>query len=199
MPAAGLVAVAACLSGCAVASLSNPFKHNDATNVSDSAAPVTEDSLLANAQADTGSDISDAAGDAAHCPQVVAWPQDRVVTLYSPGHVGDSLSIVYRAELTKLARDCRMQGNYMIVRYGFAGRVLLGPKGRSGVVTLPISIRASGTDKKMISNTSLRVAASVPAGAPVGYFSQVKTLSFPIAIGTRPEDYKIYVALKRQG
>jgi hypothetical protein len=41
------------------------------------------------------------------------------------------------------------------------------------------------------------VSATIPAGAPVGYFSMVREVSFPIQVGTRPEDYKIFVAFER--
>ncbi len=192
----GLVASATCLSGCAISTFSNPFKRDTAVNYNaDTPPPVTEDAMLANAKTDTGSDISPTAGASQHCPQVVAWPQDRVITTYQSGHKGDSLAIIYRGELTKLARDCQLVGNRVTVRYGFAGRVLLGPKGHSGTYTLPVSIRVSNPDKKVISHSRLRVPAPVPSGNPVGYFSAVKTTSFSVATGTRPEDYQIFVAL----
>jgi hypothetical protein len=200
--AAAMLVLAASLSGCAVAHLGNPFKSEDKAvmypQAGDSANPqVSADSLLANAKADTGSDTSPAAGASAHCPQVVAWPQDRLVTVYEPGHVGDQLSIIHRGEITKLARDCQLTGTEMMVRYGVAGRVLLGPKGRPGTVTLPVEIRISNANHKVISTTQMRVTTTLVPGNPVGYFSLVKEVSFPIAIGTRPEDYQIFVALKR--
>jgi len=37
----------------------------------------------------------------------------------------------------------------------------------------------------------------VPQGNPVGYFSMVREISFPVQVGTRLEDYKIFVAFKK--
>jgi hypothetical protein len=37
----------------------------------------------------------------------------------------------------------------------------------------------------------------VPSENPVGYFSMVKEISFPVTMGTRPEDYKVFVAFER--
>ena len=86
---------------------------------------------------------SGTAGDSLHCPQVVAWPRDRLLTVYAGGHVGDTAAIVHRGEITKMARECQLYSDRVIVRYGFAGRVLLGPKGGPGQVTLPINIKVA--------------------------------------------------------
>jgi hypothetical protein len=193
--AALLAATPLPLAGCAMSHFSSPFGSSD--TASSAPAPVSEDRLLANARSDSGSDTTAAVGASAHCPQVVAWPQDRLVTIYQPGKVGDSLSIVHRGEITKLARECQLYGDRMVVRYGFAGRVLLGPKGSAGTVTLPVSVRVASADQKVISTDAVRVATTIPQGNPVGYFSMVKEVSFPIAMGTRPEDYKIFVGLQR--
>jgi hypothetical protein len=175
--------------------MSNPFKSDAGA---DAPQAVSSDSLLADAKADAGNDTTGAVGSNNHCPQVVAWPQDKLVTIYQPGHVGEALSIVHRGEITKLSRECELSGDRMVVRYGFAGRVLLGPKGQGGsTVTLPVSIRVASAEHKVISTDAVRVATTIPQGSPVGYFSMVKEVSFPIAMGTRPEDYKIFVGLQR--
>jgi hypothetical protein len=36
----------------------------------------------------------------------------------------------------------------------------------------------------------------VPPDQTAGYFSMVREISFPIQVGSRLEDYKIFVALK---
>src|SRR4029450_7838870 len=51
-----------------------------------SASAVTPDKLLETAKADTGTDFP--GGMSAHCPQVVAWPRDRLLTIYPPGPSG---------------------------------------------------------------------------------------------------------------
>ena len=151
--------------------------------------------MLETAKSDTGADT--ATGASSHCPQVVAWPADRLLTIYQAGHVGDSLAIVHRGEITKMARECQLLPGRVVVKYGFAGRVLLGPKGTAGAVTLPISIRVASADHKTLASEAVKVAATVPPGDPVGYFSMVKEISIPIVEGTRPEDYKVFVAFER--
>jgi hypothetical protein len=188
----GLVAAPFLMSGCAVSKFSNPF---GAGSPDTSASAVTEDRLMQTAKADSGEDLP--GGMSAHCPQVVAWPRDRLLTIYQPGHVGDNLAVVHRGEITKMARECQLYSDRVVVKYGFAGRVLLGPKGTPGTISMPVSVRVAGAEQKTLATDKMSIAATVPAGNPVGYFSMVREIAFPIVVGTRPEDYKVFVAFDR--
>ena len=171
--------------GCAVSQFSKPFRSGSEDTA---ASAVTEDKLLETAKADTGTDLP--TGYSAHCPQVVAWPRDRLLTVYQPGHVGDTNAVVHRGEITKMARECQLYSDRVIVKYGFAGRVLLGPKGGPGTVTLGVNIRVAGAEQNTLATDKMNISATIPAG----YFSMVREIAFPIVVGTRPEDYKVFVA-----
>jgi hypothetical protein len=188
----GLMAAAIVLSGCAVSRLASPFGSGDEDT---SASAVTEDRLMETAKADTGTDLP--AGFSAHCPQVVAWPRDRLLTVYQPGHVGEATAVIHRGEITKMARECQLYSDRVVVKYGFAGRVLLGPKGGPGTVTFAVNIRVGGTGQTTLATDKMKISATIPAGDPAGYFSMVREIAFPIMVGTRPEDYKIFVAFDR--
>ncbi|HXG48997.1 MAG TPA: hypothetical protein VNO52_15340, partial [Methylomirabilota bacterium] len=136
-------------------------------------------------------------GKNANCPQVVAWPRDRLLTIYEPGHVGDQKAVVHRGEITKMSRECTLYSDRVIVKYGFAGRVLLGPKGAPGTVTLGVNVRVAGAEQTTLATDKMTVTATVPPDAPAGYFSMVREIAFPVTVGTRPEDYKIFVAFER--
>jgi hypothetical protein len=189
--AAGLALAPLLLSACAVSSISNPFK------TSDEPLPVTQGSMLDKAKADAPTMQTGASGDSLHCPQVVAWPHDRLLTIYAGGAVGNTQAIVHRGEITKLARECQIFGNQVTVKYGLAGRVLLGPRGKPGQMTMPISIKVSDADRRVLITDKTSVSTMIPTENPVGYFSVVKEISFPISMGTRPEDYKVFVAFER--
>jgi hypothetical protein len=186
---ASLLLVPLLLTACAVSSISNPFKSSEG-------APVSQDGMLAQARADAPQ-MAPIQGDNLHCPQVVAWPHDRLLTIYAAGQVGNTQAIVHRGEITKLARECQIYGDRVTVRYGFAGRVLLGPKGAPGQVTMPISIKVADADRKVLANDSANVSTVIPTENPVGYFSMVKEITFPVSMGMRPEDYKVFVAFER--
>jgi hypothetical protein len=188
--AGSLLLAALLLSACAVSGFSNPFKSGDAP------LPVSQNGMLAEAKADAPQ-MAALPTDSLHCPQVVAWPHDRLLTIYADGRVGDAQAIMHRGEITRLARQCQIYGDRVVVKYGFAGRVLLGPKGAPGQVTLPVSIKVADADRKVLAKDKADVTTIVPAENPVGYFSMVKEISFPVTMGTRPEDYKVFVAFER--
>jgi hypothetical protein len=177
--------------GCAVPSISSPFGAGTDNTASSS---LNADDKLPEMGASTTKDPAN--GESLNCPQVVAWPNDRLRTIYAPGHDGDALSVVNRGELTKLSRECQFFGGRVVVKYGFAGRVLLGPKGKPGRVTMPVSVRAAGTNRQTLATDKMSISTTIPQGKPVGYFSMVREISFPVQVGTRPEDYKIFVAFK---
>jgi hypothetical protein len=187
----GLLAASVLVSGCSMPRFSSPF----GAGREDNSAPPP-DQLTAISQANAGSTTLPS-GMSANCPQVVAWPRDRMVTIYQPGHVGDTLYVRHRGEITKLSRECQIFSGRVVVKYGLAGRVLLGPKGGPGTVTLPVSVRAAGADQIALANDKMTITATVPPGNPAGYFSMVREISFPIQMGSRPEDYKIFVAFER--
>jgi hypothetical protein len=186
----GLITVPFLATGCAVSSFSNPFGSSEESSA------VSESRLLETAKADTGNDLP--GGASTHCPQVVAWPRDRLLTIYEPNHVGDANAIVHRGEITKMARECQILPGRVVVKYGFAGRVLLGPKGKRGVVTLGVNVRVAGTERNTLATDKMKVTTTIPPDGPAGYFSMVREVSFPIQVGTRAEDYKIFVAFDRQ-
>mgnify|MGYP001829050175 FL=1 len=136
------------------------------------------------------------AGRASSCPKVVAWPNEKLRTVYQRGHDGDANFIVYRGEITKLSRECQLTGGRVLVKYGYAGRVLLGPKGHAGSYSLPVSVKATDAYKAQIARDRMTVRVTVPGGQTVGYFSMVRQISLPVRPGTRLEDYKVFVALK---
>jgi hypothetical protein len=105
--------------------------------------------------------------------------------------------VVHRGEITKMARECQLFADRVVVKYGFAGRVLLGPKGGPGAVTLGVNVRVAGVQQNILATDKMKVTATIPPGGPAGYFSIVKEISFPVAVGTRPQDYKIFVAFDR--
>lgn len=182
---AGLFVTAILVAGCASGGGSG-----DAT----SASLGNEDRLPEMANASTADPAS---GKSPNCPQIVAWPNERLLTVYQSGHDGDALSVIHRGEITKLSRECQFYSGQVVVKYGFAGRVLLGPKGKAGTVTMPVSIRAAGADKRTLATDKMSITATVPQGNPVGYFSMVREISFPVQVGTRLEDYKIFVAFAK--
>jgi hypothetical protein len=158
---------------------------------------VSEDQLLAAAKTDTGATAS-IGGEVAHgCPRFQVWAREGYVTIYEPGKVGDGLAVMHRGEITKTARECQIEPGRITVKYGFSGRVLLGPKGKSGRVTLPLNVFVTDAKREKIVTDPVRVDVDIALERPIGYFSFVRTVSFPMPEGSRPAEYEVFVGFDR--
>lgn len=191
---AGLVVTAVIVSACGMSQITSPFRSKQESN---SFEPhVSEARLLEAAKSDISGEVSIETA-MTGCPQFKIWPRDRLLTIYDIGRVGDGLAIQYRGEITKTARECRIQPNLVIIKYGFAGRVLLGPRGRPGPVQMPIKVHVADHTSNIISTQNISIDVTIPADNPVGYFSAVRELSFALPPGVPPGDFKLYIAFDR--
>jgi len=191
---AGLVLVAAIgLSGCGMSSLTSGlsggvFGGSKKTEVKS----VTEAQLLSAAKADFGG--GNVISNVAHgCPKFVVWSPGNHSTTYLPGRDGDAMAVMHRGEITKTARECRIEPGRVTVKYGFSGRVLLGPAGQTARVTLPIKVFVHDGNRQRLSSEDMNIDVDVSVDSPIGYFSEVRTVSFAIPQGTRPGEYEVLV------
>ncbi|MDX2204844.1 MAG: hypothetical protein NW223_18995 [Hyphomicrobiaceae bacterium] len=159
---------------------------------------VSEDQLLAAAKTDTGS-ITPVGGTemAFGCPRFNVWSRDGFVTIYEQGRVGDGLAVMHRGEISKTARECHLEGNRITVKYGFSGRVLLGPKGRNGTVTLPLSVFVADAKREKVVTDPMQIRVDVTLDKPIGYFSIVRSVTFTVPEGSRPAEYEVFVGFDR--
>src|SRR5262245_11941731 len=158
---------------------------------------VSEDQLLAAAKTDTGN-LASVSGEVAHgCPRVQVWGRDGYVTIYEQRRVGDALAVMHRGEITKTARECNIESGRVTVKYGFSGRVLLGQKGKSGRVSLPLTVFVSDAKREKIATDKVRVDVDVALDNPIGYFSIVRSVTFNVPEGSRPGEFEVYVGFDR--
>lgn len=194
-PLIALLSASALLTGCG-ASLTSPFRSETKQPWG---ATVSEQGLLQAAKSQDGDDLEMVTAAAESCPKFVAWPKDRFITHYEIGRVGDGAALVHRGEVLKTARSCEELDGRVSIKYGFAGRILLGPKGHGGNISMPMRVYVADQSKKVVATQKLSVAANVSLDNPVGYFSVVRDVAFQVAPGTRAADYKVFVAFERRG
>ena len=157
---------------------------------------VNEEQLLHAAKSD-GEVVTGALGAAPGCPQMLIWAREKHLTVYEGGRTGDGLAIIHQGEITKVARECEFGPGQVTIKYGFSGRVLMGPKGTPGVIQLPVSAFITDGNREKVQSEQLKVDVTMPPDSPIGYFSTVRTLSLKIQEGTRPADYKLFVGFDK--
>ncbi len=193
-----LAVLGVALSGCGISSLTSGLSGGVFSGKSKAkeVRSVTAESMLSAAKAQGGNALTGSI--AGGCPHFVVWPRDNELTIYEPGKAGDGLAIMHRGEITKTARECSIEPGRITVKYGFSGRVLLGPRGQAGTVRLPLNVFVTDAKRERIKSDVMSVEVPVAIEKPIGYFSTVRTVTFNIAEGTRPADYKIFVGFDRK-
>ena len=189
------------LQGCGMSSMVSGFGSGmfggDAA-ATDEVKDLSEETLLSAAKSDSGGSVGGMM--VAHgCPKFIIWPRDRLMTVYDykSGSEGDAFSVKHRGEITKTARECRIEDGKVIVKYGFAGQVLLGPKGRPGVVNFPVKVYVTDGEREKINTEIIKVSANIAPEKRIGYFSMVRSITIPVPAGSRAGDYKLFVAFDR--
>jgi len=189
-------AVGLAVSGCGMSTLTSGMGGGMFGGTSSTGTParITEESMLSSAKAD-GAGVG---GGVAHgCPRFQVASRDHHITIYEPGRAGDSLGVMHRGEITRTARECTIEGNRVTVKYGFSGRVLLGPRGRPGAITLPVQVSVLDPKRASIGSDRTNIEASVTLDNPVAYFSQVRTVTFSVPEGARAGDIDVFVGFER--
>jgi hypothetical protein len=197
-----LVAVAAfALAGCGMSSLTSGiggglFSGGSAGKSDAASSSVTTENLLTAAKAD-GPAGAGAADVAPGCPRFTVFSRDSNVTIYEAGRVGDALGVMHRGEITKTARECSVEGGRITVKYGFSGRVLLGPRGKTGNVQLPLTVFVTDSKRERVVNDRLKIDVPVALDKPIGYFSTVREVTFTVPEGARAGEFEVFVGFER--
>ncbi|MGI6851441.1 hypothetical protein [Mesorhizobium sp. 1B3] len=76
----------------------------------------------------------------AYCPAVTLRDGTAVLRTYAKGGQDDPQKLAYQASISDVTRSCARSDTQMTINVAAAGRVVTGPAGAAGAVTLPIRI-----------------------------------------------------------
>jgi hypothetical protein len=126
-----------------------------------------------------------------YCPELRILEGAELLRRYERGHQDDTQYIVWQASFGDTERECLydQQGN-LTLKVGVSGRVIAGPKGGTGDVTVPFKIAVVKYKEGVLANEAQTLAITIP---PVGSttFTQVREITVPSPGDDR--DYIIYV------
>ena len=76
----------------------------------------------------------------AYCPKVTLREGTAFFDSYAKGGEGDKAKIVYQTSISDVTRNCTRADGMLTMNVAVAGRVVPGPLGKAGTVTMPIRI-----------------------------------------------------------
>jgi hypothetical protein len=197
---AAVMCTASLIGGCGVSTLASTFSGGmfGGSKQPETQQKVSEGNLLTAAQNDAGGQ-AEATGSAGDCPSIAVAPGDNNITFLAKGATNDGLGVMHRGEITKTARECAPSiSGGMSVKFGFAGRVLLGPQGKAGTVTLPVKVTLLDGGRNTVKTETVKVPVTITPDQSAGYFSVTREVVVPIPQGTSGRSYKIIVAFDRR-
>ncbi len=156
---------------------------------------ITEESMLTAARTNSNGPVELAA--ATGCPAIQVEGGQRSLTIYDGNRIGDASAVVHSGEITKTARECQTVEGQVVVKYGIAGRVLLGPKGKPGTINLPVSMQIVDKTKAKVKGEPFVVSVIISKENPIAYFSLVRDITIPVKQGTLPTDYSVLLAFDK--
>ena len=130
------------------------------------------------------------------CPSVDVRDGAAVYRLTSGGEgPGD---VRYQATFTEMARECFIEGNTFRIKIGVEGRVVVGPKGAAGTLTLPVRLAlVKGLNTPVWSKL---YKVTVPVQMSGGAFVLVENeLSFPLPKPEELQAMEVYVGFDPKG
>ncbi|MGO9483810.1 MAG: hypothetical protein ACLPX9_04370 [Rhodomicrobium sp.] len=157
---------------------------------------LTEESMMTAARTNSDGAIEMAAANG--CPVLQVEAGQRDITVYEGNRIGNSKAVIQRSEITKTARECKLSGGMVQVKYGVAGRVLLGPKGKPGPVTLPAIMQVFDKAKGKLTSEPFTLNVTITRENPISYFAVVRDVTIPVREGTVPGDYSITIAFEKK-
>jgi len=75
-----------------------------------------------------------------YCPQVTLREGTAFFNTYAKGGDGDPSKLAYQASISDVTRSCTAGGGLTTINVAVAGRIIPGPAGASGKITMPIRI-----------------------------------------------------------
>jgi hypothetical protein len=76
----------------------------------------------------------------AYCPPIVLREGTAFFRTYAKGAKDDPTKLVYQASISDVTRSCARSADTMTINAAAAGRVIVGPAGSAGTVTMPIRV-----------------------------------------------------------
>jgi len=126
----------------------------------------------------------------AACPPVMLRDGTASYRTYAKGGKDDPTKVVYQASLADTTRQCVQSADSLTVTVVAQGRVVAGPAGGPGKLTMPIRVAATDGEKTLYSELT-QYPVEIPTGSTTTQFVFTKAdVTLPAGAGS---DAKIFV------
>lgn len=136
------------------------------------------------------------------CPRVDIRQGASTLSIMDPKAASPALGLRYQGTITRTARECTVRDKMVNIRIGLQGRIIIGPAGGPGQVTVPLryALLKEGVEPRAIYTKLYHIPVTVQPGQPNAVFTHVEEeMTVPMPSALEFDDYVIYVGYDPQG
>jgi hypothetical protein len=134
------------------------------------------------------------------CPSVTVRAGASTFKVGAPGKEAVGNDLRYQATITKIARECTINGGQITAKIGIQGRVIAGPAGAPPSVQVPLRVAVvqAGIGEKVIATKAYQTTVSMTEDSSVPFVVVAEDLVYPAPPGTVADSYVFYVGFDPQ-
>lgn len=131
------------------------------------------------------------------CPSVTIRAGASTYTV-PPQAVGNDVR--YQASISKMARECIVNGGEITARIGIQGRVVSGPAGAPSMVEVPLRIAVvqGGVGEKVIASKAYRTTVAMTEDGSVPFEFVAEDFVYPMPSAAVADSYIFYIGFDPQ-
>jgi len=138
------------------------------------------------------------------CPSVDYREGAATLTVNAPAAPGENaaLNLRFQGNFVQVARECVVRNGQLVIKVGLQGRVVVGPAGGPGQITLPLryALVREGLEPKTIWTKLYLVPVTIPENQLNVPFTQIQDdMSVPVPPAVELDAYVIYVGFDPEG
>ena len=137
------------------------------------------------------------------CPRIDIRQGASTLLINAAANDPNALGLRYQGTFVRAARECRVSGSNVTIKVGVQGRVILGPAGGPGQISIPLRyalVSESLTDMKPLWSKLYVIPVTIPPQPPnVSFTNIVEDLTVPIPQPSELENWVIYIGFDPSG
>lgn len=134
------------------------------------------------------------------CPPVTVRAGASTYAVAAPGKQPVGNDLRFQATISKMARECSVNGGVITARIGIQGRVIAGPAGAPSSVQVPIRVAVvqGGVAEKTIATKAYQTTVNMTEGGSEPFTLVAEDLIYPTPPGAVGDSYIFYIGFDPQ-
>jgi hypothetical protein len=134
------------------------------------------------------------------CPPVTVRHGASTYAVGAPGKQPVGNDLRFQATISKMARECSLNGGVITARIGIQGRVIAGPAGAPPAVQVPIRVAVvhGGVSEKTIATKAYQTTVNMTESGSEPFTLVAEDLTYPVPPGGAGDSYIFYIGFDPQ-